>query len=104
MNASVFSDSQGGTMKHPELKPVMQRIEERWERGQQETEPNYGMYVLVFMFVFWPVSMVLGLIDSFVIHDKDLRLINLALGLAAGGLAVLVYRARERQHQEEGTG
>ena len=91
-------------MKHPELEPEMRRIEERWERSQRETESNYAMYLLVFMFVFWTVSLVLGLIDSFVIHDKDLRLINLALGLAAGGLAVLVYRARERQHQEEGTG
>ncbi len=91
-------------MKHPELKTEMSRIEERWERSQKETEPNYGMYLLVFMFVFWSVSLVLGLIDSFVIQDKDLRLINLALGLAAGGLAVLVYRARGRQHQEEGMG
>jgi hypothetical protein len=54
------------------------------------------------MFVFWPLSMVLGLIDSFVIHDKDLRLINLAIGLAVAGIAVLIYRSRERQQQQEG--
>src|SRR4051794_2961504 len=37
-------------------------------------EPDEAMPFYVFMAVFWPISIVLGLIDFYLIKDHDLRL------------------------------
>lgn len=65
-----------------------------------EPEPDTAMYFYVFMIVFWPVSIVLGLIGFYYVKEYDLRLVTLLLGLGAGWLAVRMYKVRERKRHD----
>jgi len=68
----------------------------------EEREPDVAMHFYVFMMVFWPVSIALGLIDHYYIQEYDLRLVNLVLGALAGWAGMEIYKARERrQHEAE---
>ena len=58
------------------------------------------LYVGVFVLVTWPVVLVLGLIDTFLLRtpDDSLSLINYGAGMAAGAVAVLIIAAiRQRK-------
>ena len=74
--------------------------EEVGRERQAEPETDYGLYFMIFMVVFWPVSLVLGLIDFYWIQDYDLRLVNLVLGGLIGWLGVVLYRRREERKRE----
>jgi hypothetical protein len=69
--------------------------EELERQPEPEREDDYGLWFMIFMLVFWPVSLVLGLIDFYVITAYDLRLVNLVLAGLAGWLGVAWYRRRE---------
>lgn len=73
-----------------------------WVAEENEQEPDTAMHFYVFMMVFWPVSLLLGLIDYYYIRDYDLRLVNLVLGAAAAWIGMKVYQARERKQLEAG--
>jgi len=64
------------------------------EPGTEEPEPDGSVYFYIFMVVFWPVSILLGLIDFYFVPEHDLRFYNLLAGLIAGGIAVEAYRHR----------
>jgi hypothetical protein len=64
-------------------------------RADDDSVPFY-----VFMLAFWPVSIILGLIDFYVVKDYDLRLYVLLAGLVAGGIAVMAYRAKLQREEE----
>ena len=74
-----------------------------YEHFQRTAEPepktDYGLYFMIFMIVFWPVSLVLGLIDFWLIKSYDLRLVNLVLGGLAGWLGIVLYRRWQAQHE-----
>ena len=52
------------------------------------------------MLVFWPSSLLFGLIDHVFITEYDLRPLTLLLGLLCGWIGVLVYKSRERRKGE----
>jgi hypothetical protein len=52
------------------------------------------MAIIVFMLVFWPILVVLGVIDHFFMPDHDLRLFALVFAAAVGGLGVQLQRRR----------
>jgi len=64
-------------------------------RADDELVPFY-----VFMLAFWPVSIILGLIDYYVVRDYDLRLYVLMAGLVAGAIAVKAYWAKQQREEE----
>ncbi|MDR3638372.1 MAG: hypothetical protein P4L84_31505 [Isosphaeraceae bacterium] len=74
--------------------------EELEQKVEAETQPEYGLYFMVFMIIFWPVSLVLGLIDFCLIKNYDLRLVNLVLGGLIAWLGVVLYRRREQRRRE----
>lgn len=76
-------------------------FEELERETEAKPEVDYGLYFMIFMIVFWPVSLVLGLIDFYLITDYDLRLVNLVLGGLIGWLGVVVYRRRQEREQEQ---
>jgi hypothetical protein len=82
-------------------KEINMGIYEELERKTEvKTEPDYGLYFMVFMVVFWPVSLVLGVIDFYLIPTYDLRLVNLLLGAVIAWAGVVLYRKRERERRE----
>jgi hypothetical protein len=60
----------------------------------QERKFDREMAVIVFMLVFWPILLVLGVIDHFFMPDHDLRLFALLFAAAVGGLGVQLQRRR----------
>jgi hypothetical protein len=62
--------------------------------------PDYGTMIGVFMVIFWPLSLLLGIVDHWFIADFDLRLPNLAVATFAGCVGVTVYEARRRRSAE----
>ncbi len=68
--------------------------------ADEKHEPDTMMHYYVFMMVFWPVSILLGLIDYYSIRDHDLRVLTLLLGVVAGWIAMKMYQARERKQHE----
>lgn len=78
---------------------VYDEIEHKTE-ADAEAEPDYGLYFMIFMIVFWPVSLVLGLIDFYLITSYDLRLVNLVLGGLIGWLGIVMYRRWEAKRRE----
>jgi hypothetical protein len=64
-------------------------------RADDELMPFYA-----FMLAFWPVSIVLGLIDFYLVTGHDLRLYVLLAGLVAGGITMQAYRAKRKKEQE----
>ncbi len=65
---------------------------------EEKIDPTMQFYV--FMLVFWPSSLLFGLIDHVFITEYDLRPLTLLLGLLCGWIGVLVYKSRERQKGE----
>jgi hypothetical protein len=55
--------------------------------------PNLTRF-FVFMLVFWPLSLLLGVVDHWLIPDYDLRLLNLVLGGLGGWVGVRTFEAR----------
>lgn len=66
----------------------------------EAVDPAYGVKFLIFVALFWPVSMVVGLIDHWVILDYDLRLATLALSALVGWVGTRVFEARRRREAE----
>jgi hypothetical protein len=60
----------------------------------QERKFDREMAVIVFMLLFWPILLVLGVVDHFFMPDHDLRLFALVFATAIGGLGVLVQRRK----------
>jgi hypothetical protein len=60
----------------------------------QERKFDREMAIIVFMLVFWPILLVLGIADHFFMPDHDLRLFAIVFAAAIGGLGVLVQRRR----------
>jgi hypothetical protein len=52
------------------------------------------MATIVFMLVFWPILLLLGVVDHFFMPDHDLRLFALVFAAAIGGLGVLLQRRK----------
>src|SRR4051794_21149739 len=77
------------------------RMSDHHLSSDDRPEPDEAMPFYVFMVVFWPVSIVLGLIDFYLIKDHDLRLYNLLAGAIAGWIAVEVYRARQLREEDQ---
>jgi hypothetical protein len=71
-------------------------------KDETEFEPDRAMHFYTFMLAFWPVSIILGLIDFYLIHDYDLRIPTLLAGLGAGWLAMTIYRRNELKRFEAG--
>ena len=67
--------------------------------AEPEPEADYGLYFMIFMIVFWPVSLALGLIDFWLIRSYDLRLVNLVLGGLAGWLGIVLYRRWQERRE-----
>jgi hypothetical protein len=65
------------------------------QQSRDDAEPDYFMYFSAFMLAFWPVTLILGLIDYLFIPGYDLRLVDLMIGLLAGWVSVSIYRSRE---------
>jgi|GEM_PF-5680527 len=65
-----------------------------------EPKIDSTMQFYVFMLVFWPSALILGLIDFVFIPEYDLRPLTLLLALLSGWIGVLVYRSRERRKGE----
>lgn len=78
----------------------MLNYEEFERRVDAGAETDYGLYFMIFMIVFWPVSLVLALIDFYFVPSYDLRLVNLVLGGLAGWLGVVIYRKRAENQDE----
>lgn len=58
------------------------------------------VYFGVFMMVFWPVTLLFGIVDHFFIPDSDLRLIGVLLGLLAGGLGLKAHKTIQRYNRD----
>ena len=63
-------------------------------------QPDYGTMIGVFMVIFWPLSLLLGIADHWFIPDYDLRLVNLAVATFAAWVGVRVFEARRRRSAE----
>ena len=63
-------------------------------------QPDYGTMIGVFMVIFWPLSLLLGIADHWFIADYDLRLVNLAVATFAAWVGVRVFEARRRRSAE----
>ena len=69
----------------------------------ERVKPDYGTMICVFVVIFWPLSLLLGIADHWFIYDYDLRLMNhtvaypgvveaLGVALHRGPLAVLTNK------------
>ena len=65
--------------------------------------PDIFVYVAIFVLVTWPVTLILGLVDSFLVDDPadKSNLVSLALGVAVGALVVLIVAGRERYRRHK---
>jgi hypothetical protein len=64
-------------------------------------KPDYGTMIGVFMVIFWPLSLLLGIADTwFIAADYDLRLVNLAVATFAASVGVMVFEVRRRRSAE----
>ena len=63
-------------------------------------KPDYGTMIAIFVVIFWPLSLLLGIADHWFIADYDLRLVNLAVATLAGCAGVMVFEARRRRSAE----
>ena len=79
---------------------IYDELEQKTET-EAEAEHDYGLDFMIFMIVFWPVSLVLGLIDFYLIESYDLRLVNLVLGGLIGWLGVVQYRKWQEKQQSQ---
>ncbi len=61
-------------------------------------DPTMQLYV--FMLVFWPSLLILGLIDFIFIPNYDLRPLTFLMGLLCGWIGLSVYKSRERRKAE----
>ena len=66
----------------------------------ERVKPDYGTMICVFVMIFWPLSLLLGIADHWFIADYDLRLVNLAVASFAAGVGVMVFEARRRRSAE----
>jgi hypothetical protein len=64
--------------------------------------PSLEVKFFVFMVVFWPLSLLLGVVDHWLVPEYDLRLVNLALGALGGGVGVLAFAYWRRRSAEAG--
>jgi hypothetical protein len=64
--------------------------------------PSLEVRCFVFMAVFWPVSLLLGVVDHWFVPGYDLRLVNLALGALGGWVGVLAFAYWRRRSADEG--
>jgi hypothetical protein len=60
----------------------------------QERKFDREMAIIVFMLVFWPILLILGVVDHFFMPDHDLRLFAFVFAAAIGGLGVLLQRRK----------
>ena len=63
-------------------------------------KPDYDTMIGVFMVIFWPLSLLLGIADHWFIVGYDLRLVNLAVATFAAAVGVRVFEARRRRSAE----
>ena len=63
-------------------------------------KPDYGTMIAVFVAIFWPLSLLMGIADHWFIPDYDLRLVNLAVAAFAAWVGVKVFEARRRRSAE----
>jgi hypothetical protein len=66
-------------------------------RTDRISDENLMLRLCIFMLVFWPLSLVLGVIDHWFVPDRDLRLLNLAMGALAGWYAVRRFEAKRQE-------
>lgn len=66
-----------------------ERIDDERAKADDRTMQFY-----VFMMVFWPTAIVLGLIDFSFVTSYDLRLPMLLLSLLAGWAGIKVYKSK----------
>jgi hypothetical protein len=71
-----------------------------YEGIDEEPRPDTAVQFYVFMLLFWPTAILLGVLAYALIPQYDLRLPTLAIALIAGWIGVSVYRARERRKGE----
>jgi hypothetical protein len=65
------------------------------KRTEDGPPPDYTTYFYVFMLVFWPVALALGLLAFYCLPEYELRLPTLFVSLVAGAAAVKYYRVKE---------
>jgi hypothetical protein len=63
-------------------------------------KPDYGTMIGVFMVIFWPLSLLLGIADHWFMADYDMRLVNLAVATFAGSVGAVVFEVRRRRSAE----
>jgi hypothetical protein len=63
-------------------------------------QPDYGTMISVFVVIFWPLSLLLGIADLWFAADYDLRVVNLAVATFAAAVGVMVFEARRRRSAE----
>ena len=66
----------------------------------ERVKPDYGTMICVFVVIFWPLSLLLGIADHWFIADYDLRPVNLAVAIFAACVGVMVFEARRRRSAE----
>ena len=59
-----------------------------------EPKPDHEGAFIAFMLAFWPLLLILGLIDHFLLPEYDLRLFTLVLAGVAGWACVRLQRQR----------
>ena len=65
--------------------------------------PDYTTRFFVFMAIFWPLSLLLGIVDHWFIEDYDLRPVNVALAALVGWVGAIAFEAwRHRLAEREG--
>ena len=65
-----------------------------------QVKPDYGTMMGIFVVIFWPLSLLLGIADHWFIADYDLRLVNLAVATFAACAGVIFFEARRRRSAE----
>jgi hypothetical protein len=73
----------------------------------QTNEPRPDAFeatIIPFMLVFFPLVLILGIVDHFFLSDYDLQLPTLALAAAAGALNVWLRRRRAERMAETAEG
>jgi hypothetical protein len=64
------------------------------EMEVRESKFDIGEAFIAFMVAFWPLLLVLGLIDHFFLSEHDLRLASLGLAGAAGWINLWLQRRK----------
>src|SRR5262245_16980766 len=67
-----------------------------------QSEPDLGTKFSVFFAAFWPMTLLLGVADHWLIPGYDLRAVSIAAGALAGWVAVMAYGARQRKAAGQG--